>query len=116
MSTRVLVVDDNRDLAENIAEILGDEGYETLACFDPLDALAHAREFDFDVAVLDVRMPGMNGVLLHQKLTQLRPDACYLLVTAFTQDDELAAARAAGVMAVLPKPIPLAELLAILSS
>ena len=113
---RVLVVDDNRDLAENIAEILECEGFETLVAFDPHDALARADGFAFDVAVLDVRMPGMDGVTLFQRLASLRPAAAFVLVTGYTRDERLQHALDAGVRAVLPKPVVVPRLLELVSA
>lgn len=110
MSRSVLVVDDNRELADNIAEILEIEGYATDVCYDPADAIEGARQSPYDIAILDVRLPGMDGVTLFKVLSDMHPTATYVLMTAFTTDERIADALAAGVRAVLPKPVPVAEL------
>jgi DNA-binding response OmpR family regulator len=112
MSLRVLVVDDNRELAENVAEILEVEGYEALVADDPHEALRLARETYFDAAIIDVRMPGMDGITLHSELARLHPCAAFVLMTAYTRDERIEEALRAGVSAVLPKPVPVGELLA----
>lgn len=114
MSLRVMIVDDNRELAENIAEILQEEGHVTHVAGSPDEALVHARKHEFDVAVIDVRMPGMDGVTLHSELARLRPCATFLLMTAYTRDERIEQALAAGVRTVLPKPVPVDELLGLL--
>jgi DNA-binding NtrC family response regulator len=111
MTRRVLVVDDNQDLAEDLAEILECEGYETAVADGPRRALEQARSGRFDVAVIDIRMPGMDGVSLYGELVRLQPDATYLLMTAFTTDERISDAVKAGVSTVLPKPLPIEELL-----
>ncbi|MFW5921267.1 MAG: response regulator [Polyangiales bacterium] len=111
MARRVLVVDDNRELAENIAEILEGEGYEATVSVDPREALERAAEIDFDVALLDVRMPGMDGVTLYEELREVRPQARYLLMTAFTADQRICDALDAGVRTIFPKPVPIDNLL-----
>ncbi|HJK96662.1 MAG TPA: response regulator [Polyangiaceae bacterium LLY-WYZ-14_1] len=111
MPTRVLVVDDNVHLAENLAEILADEGYETVVADGPAQALEQARS-GFDVAILDVRMPGMDGVSLFGELRRDHPTATYLLMTAFIRDERLAEAVDQGIGTVLPKPVPISSLLA----
>lgn len=111
MTQRVLIVDDNRELAENIAEILEAEGYDARVAFHPEAAIAIARETPYDVAILDVRLPGMDGVSLFEELSRLHPKATYLLMTAFTTDDRITHALAHGVSAVLPKPIPFDKLM-----
>ena len=108
---RALVVDDNRSLAEDLAEILELEGYSVQVFDDPLEALRRAGELVFDFALLDVRMPGIDGVALHAQLRRGHPEASFILMTAYSEDDRLALALAAGVRRVLTKPVPLEELL-----
>jgi DNA-binding response OmpR family regulator len=116
MSRRVLIVDDNRALAENIGEILDAEGYLVDVAFNPESALALASDHAPDVAILDVRLPGMDGVSLFKKLSAMCPSATYVLMTAFTADERIADALAAGVRSVLPKPVPVGDLLDLLPS
>lgn len=111
MARQVLVVDDNRELADNIAEILEGEGFDVVVSDDPHDALGRAAREAFDIALLDVRMPGMDGVTLYEKLRELRPGASYLLMTAFTADRRVEDALVAGVRTIFPKPVPIDELL-----
>lgn len=111
---KVLVVDDNRLLAENIAEILEEEGFEARAAHGPLDALDIAEDYRFDVAVLDIRMPRMNGIALYRELAVSHPEATFVLMTAYSSDRRVIEALNAGVKAVLPKPIPLHDLLDLL--
>ena len=113
---KILVVDDNRQLAENIAEILEDEGYEARAACGPHEALEISESYAFDVAVLDIRMPRMNGVALYRELAGSFPRATFVLMTAYSSDSRVIEALNAGVKAVLPKPIPLGELLELLPS
>lgn len=94
MKGTALVVDDNRELAENIGEILESEGYEVLVAGDAENALTQARARPFDVAVMDIRLPGMDGVSLHRKLLELCPDAVYVLMTAYTRHARIAEALA----------------------
>lgn len=111
MARNVLLVDDNRELAENLAEILETEGFDAAVCDDPREALQLAEHADFDIAILDVRMPVMDGVTLYEKLRSLRPGTTYVLMTAFTSDQRIQDALAAGVRTILPKPIPIETLL-----
>lgn len=108
---RALVVDDNRSLAEDLAEILEQEGYRVHVFDDPAEAVRRASELEFDFALLDVRMPGMDGVALHAQLLRGHPRASYILMTAYSEDERIAEALAAGVRHVLTKPVPLEELL-----
>ncbi len=58
---RVLVVDDERDIRQAMAEILAEEGYQVEAAADGASALAKLRAFQPSVVLLDLMMPGMNG-------------------------------------------------------
>jgi len=109
--TRALVVDDNLSLAEDLAEILASEGYEVLLFDDPQAALRQSDALTFDFALLDMRMPGLDGVTLQQKLAEQHPEARFALMTAYTEDAHIAEALACGVRRVLTKPVKVAELL-----
>ncbi len=111
MAWRALIVDDNRALAEDLGEILELEGYEACVFDDPARALAECAGEKFDVALLDVRMPGLDGVGLHRRLRETHPHTAFILMTAYTEDDRIASALACGVRRVLIKPVPLPELL-----
>ena len=115
MSLQVLVVDDNRPLAENIAEILTDEGCCVRTAFSAEEALWAASELRPDLVLTDIRMPGMNGVELVQRLVLRAPAAIFLLMTAYTADAVLMSAAQLGVIrAVLAKPLAVDKLLAML--
>jgi DNA-binding response OmpR family regulator len=115
MNRSALIVDDNRPLAEDLAEILESEGYDVCIFDDPQAVLAKADKLSFDVALIDVRMPVVDGVELQRRLREHNPDACYVMMTAYTEDDRVAQALASGVCAVLNKPVPLKQLFYALS-
>ncbi|HEX6240074.1 MAG TPA: response regulator [Polyangiales bacterium] len=114
-SKRALIVDDNRALAEDLAEILISAGYEIRVFDDPQAALREAPALPFDVALLDVRMPGIDGVALQQHLLTTHPDARFVLMTAHAEDQRISHGLALGASAVLTKPVPLERLFAVLS-
>lgn len=115
MSLRVLVVDDNRALADNLAEILADEGCTPTTAYSAEEALLTAQATHFDIVLTDIRMPGMSGVELIQRLSAREPTTTFLLMTAYTSDQMLSAAAHLGVVrAVLAKPLAVEKLLAML--
>lgn len=112
---RVLVVDDNRALADNLAEILADEGCAPTTAYCAEDALRIAQETRFDIVLTDIRMPGMSGVELIERLSARNPNTTFLLMTAYTSDQMLSAAAHLGVVrAVLAKPLAVEKLLDLL--
>lgn len=105
MKVRVLVVDDNLDLAENLVEILADAGFDA-ECYDDPGAALHAMAPGrYRLALIDLRMPGMDGVELHRALKALDPTLRALAMTAFARDERVSCALADGVLGVLPKPM-----------
>ena len=115
MNLRVLVVDDNRALAENLAEILADEGCEPTTAYSAEQALRLAEATHFDIVLTDIRMPGMSGVELIERLSARGSSTTFLLMTAYTSDQMLSAAAHLGVVrAVLAKPLAVEKLLELL--
>lgn len=113
---RYLIVDDNRDFAENLSEILRDQGDEVATATSGPEALALARETRFDALLTDMRMPLMGGAELVHEVRRLDPGLAALVVTAHAGDDALEAARRHGLLAVLPKPVPVTRLLELLAA
>src|SRR6266542_6340025 len=111
-----LVVDDNRDFAENLAEILRDRGDEVAIAENGRDAAEMVRKRRFDAILTDMRMPLMGGAELVHEIRRVDPGAPALVITAHAGDDAIEAARREGLLAVLPKPVEVPRLLALLAS
>ena len=69
---RVLIADDNKDTVLTLENILGDEGYAVRGLPDGSDVLRLLRDFDPDICILDIEMPGENGFALARQLRSLR--------------------------------------------
>src|SRR5438874_577063 len=111
---RYLIVDDNQAFAENVAEILTDAGAEVTIVAGGPQALEAARSRRFDALVTDMRMPVMSGARLVHEIRAVDPGLPAIVVTAYTGEDDLLAARDEGLLAVLPKPAPIPRLLELL--
>ena len=107
---RVLVIDDNAALAENLAEILEEAGYETRRAGTGAEALAAARG-GFSVALVDLRLPDLDGTELAARLKAGAPDSEIVLLTGFATVETAASAVRAGAYAYLVKPCATPELL-----
>lgn len=109
-----LLVDDNLAFAENVAEIIRDSGHEVVIATTGEAALDAAREKTFDALITDMRMPVMSGAKVVHEIRRGDPDLPAIVVTAYTGEDDLTAARNEGLLAVLPKPVPVPRLLELL--
>jgi two-component system sensor histidine kinase HydH len=107
---RVLVVDDNAPLVENVAEILEEAGYAVRGAGTCAAALPLARE-GFDVALVDLKLPDGDGTALAPRLKELSPDGEVVLLTGFATLESAVAAVRAGACAYLVKPCATQELL-----
>ena len=113
---KYLLVDDNLAFAENLAEILRDAGAEVVLAASGAQALELAAGARFDALVTDMRMPVMNGARVVHEIRRVDPGLPALVITAYTGEADLLAAREEGLLAVLPKPVPIETLLALLGS
>jgi DNA-binding NtrC family response regulator len=111
---RYLIVDDNREFAENLAEILRDRGAEVDLASRGADALVLVGRSRYHALLTDMRMPVMGGAQLVHEARRLDPGLAALVVTAHVGDDSLEAARREGLLAILGKPVPVDQLLELL--
>ncbi len=87
--TRLLIVDDETDIREIIRRYAELEGYETTEASDSLEALSLCRERDFDVAVMDIMMPGMDGYTACREIQKIRDIPMLMLSAKGTEGDKL---------------------------
>jgi CheY-like chemotaxis protein len=107
---RCLIVDDNREFAENLAEIIEDLGEEPVVANDGRSAIVALEKGAFELLLCDFRMPEMNGAEVIREAKRIQPSLRAVIVSAYANDAELAEATTMGAMAILPKPIPMAAL------
>lgn len=106
---RVLVVDDNEDGAEMLAEVLASRGHITRVAHDAPSALRVAAEFSPDVALLDLGLPVMDGFELAARLRALPglADIRLVAITGYGQRSDFRRSREAGFHDHLVKPVDL---------
>ena len=109
---RVLVVEDDEAIAQGLVFNLQRKGYAVEASADGLDALARIQAASFDLVLLDVRLPGIDGFELCQRLRQSGVLTPILMLTARGQPDDVIFGLKMGADDYVVKPFDLAELLA----
>jgi len=112
----ILVVDDNRDAADSLAELLGTMGATALVAYGGEEALQLAREHEIDIAVLDIGMPGMDGCELarHLRAGPRGTELKLIALTGWGQQGYRDRIAAAGFDHHLLKPLNLSEFMALL--
>ncbi len=111
---RVLLVDDDVDFITSLQAMLEIEGYLVDAVNDAASAMAKLREFNPDVALVDLRLGAENGIELTGEMIRLFPDLICVIVTAYSDIDSAISALQSGVYDYLRKPFAAEELFAVL--
>jgi CheY-like chemotaxis protein len=112
--TRILVIDDELEIRETLQIILNAEGYEVTAVADGRTALAAATRERFEVATIDLRMPGMSGRDTLAALRKQAPEIAVVVVSGYVTSAEADACLALGAVSILRKPFTLDRLLEVL--
>jgi two-component system, NtrC family, response regulator HydG len=116
MTRRVLVVDDDRFMVKTLADVLRLKGWDVTTAYNGQDAVARLADAGvFDFVIMDVRMPGMDGVSAFRAMKRLQPDVRVVLMTAYAAHDLLGEAQRAGVLRIMPKPVDLEGLMSMLT-
>jgi len=108
---RILVVDDDPVMLDLLEELLSHEGYEVLREGSGESALATAATRTPRAAIVDLMLPGMDGVHLIQSLESRVPLTAVILITGYHHHPRLDAARRIGIRTVLSKPARLETVL-----
>src|SRR5450631_2309911 len=109
---RVLVVEDERKTASFVRKALQAEGFAVDVCYTGDDALAAANATPFDVVVLDIMLPGRDGLSVLRQLRERKNTTPVLLLSARGEVNERVEGLNLGADDYLPKPFELAELVA----
>src|SRR6266436_2049747 len=108
---RMLVVDDEVDTFRNLSDILTDLGYHVDIAHDGSTALDLVRRHGYDVALLDLKMPGMDGVTLYREIKRLCAGTVAIIVSAYASSATAEEALTAGAWQIVAKPIDFPKLL-----
>jgi len=108
---RILLVDDDPDILFTMSEILKISGFDVTARNNGKAALIAAKNHHFDVMVLDLKMPVMDGVETFAELKKNKDNPCVFFVSAFIPDDLKSALLKQGAADVFEKPLDIGKLL-----
>jgi signal transduction histidine kinase/ActR/RegA family two-component response regulator len=103
-SARILVVEDERAVREVLVDVLGSQGHEVVACEDGAAALAEVGGPPFDLALVDLSMPGLSGWDVAKGLRAAQPAVPIALVTGWGDQIDFGEARARGIDYLVAKP------------
>jgi DNA-binding response OmpR family regulator len=107
----ILIVDDEPDTCANLSDILTDLGYHVDTATSGEAALELVRSKRYDVALLDFKMPGMDGLTVYRKLKELQADTVAIVVTAYASAATESKSLEAGAWKIVAKPVDFPSLL-----
>ncbi len=117
MAARLLIADDNKDMANSLARLLRHEGFETQVAFDGEQAVERAVEFNPDVLILDIDMPVLDGLQAAHRLRGMPQFSgkTFVALTGFSDQRHLDLASQAEFDEYLIKPFKIDTLMTILT-
>src|SRR5918994_4698674 len=107
---RMLIVDDEVDTCENLSDIFTDFGYEVDVAYDGPSALRLVQQTGYDIALLDLRMPGMDGFELYRRIKEISAGTVAVVVTAYASSDTARSVLEAGAWKLVTKPVNIPNL------
>ncbi len=110
-ANEILIVDDDVDFAESVADLLELEGHQFAIAEDGPSAIDLAKRRRFDLAFLDMKMPGMDGVETLRRLREIQQDLRIIVVTGHASPRQLDDAVTAGAFTLFEKPCSVSSLL-----
>jgi two-component system, NtrC family, response regulator HydG len=111
----ILIVDDNTDLAETFAMILKRRGFSVETADNGASAVDKFKDQTYDVTLMDVVMPEMNGVEAFKKIKEMQPGAPVILMTAYSDEELIKTAREEGVHQIIHKPVHIEQLIKLIT-
>jgi len=107
---KILVVDDQLDVRSLLVSIFRDDGHEVKMAADGTKALQLLRTFKPDLVLLDMKMPGMNGIETLRKIRILDRRVAVIMMTGYEDDPQnMEQAKDLGILCYRPKPLDLFE-------
>ena len=106
---KVLVIDDKKVIGDLFDFTLGYSGHQITVVDNALDAINAIRKEEFDVAFLDIVMPGKDGVEILQEIRSISPKLPIIMMSGYSVEDKRSQAQALGVVTCLKKPFEMED-------
>ncbi|MFC7365736.1 MULTISPECIES: response regulator [Bhargavaea] len=107
---RILIVDDQNGIRLLLEEVFKRDGFETCVAKNGYEAIERFKETPPDCVLLDMKMPGMDGIEVLREFKSQRPDVPVFMMTAYGEQEQIDAAKALGAEKYFTKPFDIHEL------
>ena len=102
---RILVVDDEDVVRQSLERWFTEDGYQVRTASDAAQALRELQVGHFDLALVDIKMPGMDGIELQRRLQEIDPSLTVIMITAYASVDTAVQALKQGAFDYVTKPV-----------
>ncbi len=113
--SKVLIVDDDKSIHITIAGILKKEGHDVDVMDNGFKAIEAVKEKSYDIALMDIRMPGINGVDTFKQIKKISPETTVIMMTAYAYEELKKEALREGAYDILDKPFDMKNVIETLS-
>lgn len=111
MNNRILVADDEKGIRESLGQVLREEGYEVVLAADGNEAVRAIDAMEIDLAILDLKMPGVDGMGVMARAREVSPQTFVIIITAYASIETAVAALHEGAHDYIIKPLLFEDLL-----
>lgn len=108
---RILVVDDEKELAEIVAEQLSHAGYQTGLAYDGVEAILSVLDNNWDIVIMDIRMPKLDGINALRIMRKIAPEVAVIIFSGQAGKTDIAESVRLGAYSCLAKPIIIDDLI-----
>lgn len=110
MKGKILIVDDQFGIRILLNEVFHKEGYTTFQAANGLQALEIVEKHDPDIVLLDMKIPGMDGIEILKRMKVINPDIRVIIMTAYGELDMIQEAKGLGAITHFAKPFDIDEI------
>lgn len=108
---KILLIDDDAGIHETMNDILMWKNIDVITACNDFEALNIANKNEFDIGLIDLRMPGIDGIETFKRIKKIKPTFKAFLITAFVNDAQVKEAMKAGISGVFEKPVEITTLI-----
>ena len=110
MKEKILIVDDQFGIRILLNEVFQKEGYQTFQAANGMQALDHLKKNNPDLVLLDMKIPGMDGIEILKRMKALNPDIRVIIMTAYGELDMIQEAKDLGAITHFAKPFDIDDI------
>ena len=111
----ILIVDDDEGIRETMADILKEKNFDVQTARDGFEALKILKSESFNIILMDLRMPGMDGIETSKRIMEIKPDSKIFIISAYISQKVYDDAKVVGIQEIFSKPVNFTQLVKILA-